>query len=315
MPVPKLKTVTRTQGNNRALKEGTIAPATCTLDFEEVPVIADAFRRMVRRLEFDVCEMALSTYVCARAHGKRFTALPIFPVRAFHHNAILCGRDTNIGAPADLAHRKVGVNRGYTVTTGVWARSILEHEYGVDLDSITWILSGDEHVSEYQPPSNVQPMMPGQSMAALVASGELAAGIGLDPESVGLRPLIPTAADAGWRALRDRGFYPINHLIVVKDEVLSANPGLAADLFDAFARAKREYVDALRHGRIVAPTLTDQLYRRVMEITDADPLPYGIAPNLPVLEGFVTDLVRQRIIDRPVNVNTLFHPETRALVG
>jgi len=315
MTAPRLKTVTRTQGNNRALKEGTIAPAMCTLDFEEVPVITDAFRRMVRRLEFDVCEMALSTYVCARAHGKRFTALPIFPVRAFHHNAIVCGPRASIDAPADLIGRRVGVNRGYTVTTGVWARSILEHEYGVDLGSITWIPSGDEHVSEYKPPSNVLPMLPGKDMAALVASGELAAGIGLDPQLAGLRTLIPDAAAAGWRALRDRGFYPINHLIVVKDEVLAANPGLAADLFDAFARAKREYVDALKHGRIAAPTPTDQLHLRVMEMTGADPLPYGIAPNLAVLEGFVTDLVRQRIIDRPVNVQTLFHAETRELVG
>jgi len=71
----------------------------------------------------------------------------------------------------------------------------------------------------------------------------------------------------------------------------------------------------LKHGRIAAPTPTDQLHLRVMEMTGADPLPYGIAPNLAVLEGFVTDLVRQRIIDRPVNVQTLFHAETRELVG
>ena len=83
------------------------------------------------------------------------------------------------------------------------------------------------------------------------------------------------------RPLRDRGFYLIDHLIVVKDEVLSANPGLAADLFNAFARAKRNYVDALMRGRIAAPTPTDELHLRVMEITGADPLPYGIAPISP----------------------------------
>jgi 4,5-dihydroxyphthalate decarboxylase len=315
MTVLKLKTVARTQGNNRALKERTITPATCELEFEEVPVITDAFRRMVRELAFDVCEMALSTYVCAWAHGKRFTALPIFLVRAFHHGAILCGRDTGVDVPADLHHRKVGVNRGYTATTGVWARSILQHQYGVDLDSITWLLSGDEHVAEYKPPPNVQTADRGDDLAALVASGTLAAGIGLDPNSAGLRTLIPDAAEAGFRALRDRGLYPINHLIVVKDEVLDAHPGLATDLFDAFTRAKQEYVDALRRDRIETPTPTDELHTRVMEITGGDPLPYGIASNLQMLEGFVRDLVRQGIIDRPIRADALFHPETRELLG
>ena len=315
MTALELKTVTRTQGCNRALKERAIVPATCELDFVEVPVITDAFRRMVRGLEFDVCEMALSTYVCARAHGKAFTALPVFLVRAFHHGAILCGRDTGIDVPRDLQHRKVCVNRGYTVTTGVWARSILQHQYGVDLDSITWLLSGDEHVAEYKPPPNVLPVDRGTDLAALVASGGLAAGIGLDPRAAGLRTLIPDASEAGFRALRDRGLYPINHLIVVRDEILDAHPGLAADLFDAFARAKREYVDLLKRDRIENRTATDELHLRVMDITGGDPLPYGIAPNLPVLEGFVRDLVRQGIIDRPIRVDALFHPETHELVG
>ena len=315
MSKPRLKTVSRTQGNNRALKEGTVKPGSCELDFEDVPVLTDAFRRMVRGLEFDVCEMALSTYVCARAHGKRFTALPIFLVRAFHHGAIVCARDAGVRIPKDLEERKVGVNRGYTVTTGVWARSILQHEYGVDLDGITWIRSGDEHVAEYKPPSNVLPMEPGRELLGLVASGELAAGIGLDAKSPELQVLIPDAAEAGFKALRDRGHYPINHLIVVKDEVLDAHPGLAADLFDAFAHSKRRYVEALKGSRLEAPTPTDEVYRRVMESTGKDPLPYGIGPNQQVLEGFVQDLVEQGIIDRPVALHDLFHPETHSLVG
>lgn len=311
----KLKAVSRTQGNNRALKDCTITPGTCQLEFEDVPALIDAFRRMVRGLEFDVCEMALSTYICARAHGKRFTALPIFLVRAFHHGAIACGRDTGVRGPKDLEGRKVGVNRGYTATTGMWARSILQHEYGVDLNRIAWILSGDEHVAEYKPPRNVFPIDPGDVMPALVASGKLAAGIGLDADSPGLRTLIPEAAEAGFRALRDHGHYPINHLIVVKDETLEANPGLAADLFDAFARSKRAYVEALKAGRVDAPTPTDGFYRKVMELTGKDPLPYGIGPNLQVLEGFMEDAVLQGIVDRPVGLRELFHPETRELVG
>src|SRR6266852_2667889 len=154
----KLKTVTRTQGNNQALKDGTVKPKTFGFEFVEVPVLIDGFRRMVRGNEFDICEMAITTYICAKAHGKRFTAVPVFLVRAFHHGAIVHNTKAGIVGPKDLEGRKVGVNRGYTVTTGVWARSILQHQYGVDLSKITWVLSGDEHVAEFQPPANVVAM-------------------------------------------------------------------------------------------------------------------------------------------------------------
>ena len=94
--------------------------------------------------------MAITTYICAKAHGKPMTAIPVFLVRAFHHGAILVNTKAGIRSPKDLEGKRVGVNRGYTVTTGVWARGILQDEYGVDLDKVTWVLSGDEHVAEYQ---------------------------------------------------------------------------------------------------------------------------------------------------------------------
>ena len=141
-----LTTVTRTQGNNRALKDGMVRPKHADLRFEEVPVLVQAFRRMVRGLEFDVCEMAASTYLCAKAFGVRFTAIPVFLVRGFHHGAIVVDRDSTL-APKDLEGTAVGVNRGYTVTTGVWARSVLSQEYGVDLSRVTWMPSGSWTIS------------------------------------------------------------------------------------------------------------------------------------------------------------------------
>ena len=151
MPELHLKTVTRTQGNNAALKNGAVSPQGFVFAFEEVPVLVHAFRRMVRELEFDVCEMAFTTYLCAKAYGKRFTALPIFLVRGFHHGAIVQNTTSGIADPKDLEGQRVGVNRGYTVTTGVWARGVLQDEYGVDLSQVTWVRSGDEHVAEYRP--------------------------------------------------------------------------------------------------------------------------------------------------------------------
>src|SRR5207248_10499272 len=191
----KLKTVTRTQGNNQALKDGTVKPNTFEFDFVEVNPLIDAFRRMVRGLEFDICEMAITTYICARANGKRMTAIPVFLVRAFHHGAILVNTKAGIRTPKDLEGKRVGVNRGYTVTTGVWARSILQDEHGVDLKKITWVLSGDEHVAEYCPPANVVPIEPGKKMDDMLAAGELVAAIGVEAKSPDVRPLIPDALE------------------------------------------------------------------------------------------------------------------------
>ena len=221
----KLKTVTRTQGNNQALKDGTVKPKTFEFEFEEVEPIIAAFRRMVRGNEFDICEMAITTYICAKAHGKPMTAIPVFIVRAFHHGAILANTKAGISTPKDLEGKRVGVNRGYTVTTGVWARGVLQDEHGVDLSKITWVLSGDEHVAEYKPPANVVPIEPGKKMEDMLASGELAAAIGVDVKSPDVKPLIPNALEAGLAALRQRGHYPINHTVVIKDELLAAHPG------------------------------------------------------------------------------------------
>jgi 4,5-dihydroxyphthalate decarboxylase len=310
-----LKTVTRTQGNNRALKDGSVRPEGCAFAFEDVPVLIDGFRRMVRGLEFDVSEMALTTYVCARAHGKRFTALPIFLVRAFHHGAIVVNTDLGIRTPKDLEGRTVGVNRGWTVTTGLWARSVLQHQYGVDLTKIRWVLSGDEHVAEYRPPPYVQPIAAGRKMAEMVASGELAGAIGVEVDAPHVKPLIANAAQAGLDALRDHGHYPINHLVVVKDEVLATRPGVARAVFDAFALSKRLYVEQLRAGSIAQPTAVDEMHRRVMAVTGGDPLPYGIAPNRVMLEAALAAAVEQGIIDRAPTLEALFAPSTHALVA
>ncbi len=280
----KLKTVTRTQGNNQALKDGTVKPKTFEFAFEEVDPLIAAFRRMVRGNEFDVCEMAITTYICAKAHGKPMTAVPVFLVRAFHHGAILHNTKAGIAKPKDLEGKKVGVNRGYTVTTGVWARSILQDEHGVDLSKITWVLSGDEHVAEYRPPANVVPIEPGKKMGDMLAAGEL------------------------------NGHYPINHTVVIKDELLAAHPDLAMDVFNAFAEAKRCYVERLKGGKIETPTEVDQVHKRVMEIT-GDPLPYGIAPNRKVIDELIEHALTQGIITRPVTAEELFVRSTHGLTA
>ncbi|MEX2352731.1 MAG: ABC transporter substrate-binding protein [Gammaproteobacteria bacterium] len=316
MSVPVLKTVTRTQGNNAALKDGIVKPVGFELEFEEVPVLVKAFRRMVRGLEFDVCEMALTTYLCAREHGVKFTAIPVFLVRDFHHGAILVhtGSSARVSHPKELEGKKVGVNRGYTVTTGVWARAVLQEEYGVDLSKVTWVLSGDEHVEAYQPPANVVSIEEGKTIEGMLADGELAAAINIKTEDPAIIPLIEDPLEAGLAAFKSRGHYPINHLIAIRDEVLEAHPGVAESLFNAFAESKRIYLDKLKSGKLEQLTDVDRLYQRMIDM-GADPLPYGIEPNRHTLENLIEHAKSQQILRKPTEIESVFAPSTIKLTG
>ena len=311
----RLRTVFRPLGHTQALKNGTIRPMGFEIEYEDVPVLVQAFRRMVRGSEFDVCELAFTTYLCAKSYGKPFTAIPVFPARVFHHGAILYNTKAGIESPKDLEGRRVGVHRGYTVTTGVWARSILQHEHGVDLNKITWLLSGDEHVEEFRPPANVVSIEKGKKLEEMLASCEIPAAVNIELDHPDVKSLIANPAEAGFEALRTRGHYPINHTVVVKDELLKAYPDLAASLFNAFVEAKRPYVERLKTNPIDAQSKTDATYRRVMDITGSDPLPYGIAPNRAMIEAVVRYAAEQGILKRSFTMEDLFAPGTLDLVG
>src|SRR5579883_1629142 len=153
--MPPLTIAIGSYGLTRALKEKRVPAEKLTLDFVEIAPITKAMRRMVRSLDLDISEMAFTTYLCAKALGKPITALPVFLTRNFHHWAAFHHRRAGIRSPRDLEGRRVVVNRGYTVTTGLWLRGILKSEYGVDLDKIIWMPTDEEHVAEYQAPANV----------------------------------------------------------------------------------------------------------------------------------------------------------------
>jgi 4,5-dihydroxyphthalate decarboxylase len=158
------------------------------------------------------------------------------------------------------------------------------------------------------------PIEAGKKMEDMLLSGELVAAIGLDVKSPDVQPLIPNALEAGLKALRERGHYPINHLVVIKDELIAQHPDLAADVFSAFAESKRLYVDRLKAGKIEKPTEVDEVHKKVMAIT-GEPLPYGVEPNRKVIEELISHALAQGIITKPVTVDELFVPSTRGLTG
>jgi 4,5-dihydroxyphthalate decarboxylase len=258
---------------------------------------------MVRGLEFDIAEMAISTYLCAKAHGKAFTGLPIFLTRSFYHGGISYNLKSGIRSVSDLSGKRIGV-RGYTVTPGVWTRGLLETVYGVNLQSVTWVLSGDEHVAEYVPPENVI-SSPNSNLMEMLISGEIDAAIGAGPiKSSDVKMLFhnPEEADGQW--FMDTGLYPISHMLVVKNDVLKEHPWLSGDLFDLFERAKNEYLNFLTSGTDFSKADDDILKFRQM--VGGDPLPYGVEASRRTLETFIDFNVRQQVIPHHFGVEELF---------
>jgi 4,5-dihydroxyphthalate decarboxylase len=320
----KLDIAIATYGHTLALKIGSVPIKGVMLNFIEVVPIIGAFRRMVRDLEFDVCEMAPTTYMIARARGAPYIALPIFVMRRFHHAGFVVQPDSGIKVPKDLEGKKVGV-RAYSVTTGVWTRGIFINEYGMDSAKVTWVVDDEEHVASLELPSNVIHAPAGKSLASMMASGELQAGftgpagIGragpptANWEQSGQTPmqaypeLIPDAAkvEADW--YRRTGIYPIHGTIVVKDAVLAKHPHVARALFDAVAAAKQLYLERLKAG--VGSTPEDMRYRSFAPLM-GDPLPYGIAANRASIEALITYALRQGLIPtRPALGDVFFDPE------
>ncbi|HWC28514.1 MAG TPA: ABC transporter substrate-binding protein [Dehalococcoidia bacterium] len=295
-----MKTAIGTYGHTKALKDGKIAPAGNSLEFEDVSPIIAAFRRMCRGLEFDVCEMAITTYLCAKANNLPFTAIPVFLVRAFHNGAVQINPSAGVSSPKDLEGKKVGV-RAWTVTTGVWAKDILQNEYGVDLEKVNWVVADEEHVQQYKTPANVT-FQSGANLGEMLASGELAAGIGIPKvESDNVKPLVenPGAAQAEW--YKKTGVYPINHTLVVKDDLLAANPNLGKELYDAFKQARDQYVAGLASSTDEA----DAGMKRTASLV-GDPLPYGIEANRKAMEAIIAAATSQHILTGNTAVEDVF---------
>jgi len=306
-----LKTAIATYPHTKGLKDGTVSVPGVQFEHVEVSPIIGAFRRMCRTLDFDLCEMAITTYLTAKANDKPFTALPVFVMRQFHHSPIVYNIKSGVRSPKDLEGKKVGV-RAYTVTTGVWARGILATEYGVDLEKITWVVVDEEHVQEYQKPANVIERA-GANLAQMLLEGELAAAIGVGKvDSSSVKPLIPdaAAAEADWH--RKTGIYPINHTVVIKDALLKSDPSLAPRLFAGFEAAKAQFLKQLSSS--AALPADAQLLASRRTIVGDDPLPNGVARNRKALEAIIGFAHQQKILPRMVKPEEMFAASALELV-
>lgn len=309
-----LKIAVAEHPHTSAIRSGAIQIEGVDAEIVTVKPQIGAFRRMVRDVEFDVCEIAPTTYIIARAYGRPFKALPIFVVRRFHHSGLLVRPDAGITHPKDLEGKRAGV-RAYSVTTGVWTRQVLIDEFGVDNDKINWFVDDEEHVQQMQLPANVSHVPAGDSLADMMARGDIvagfdgAAGIGRTGAPTGgwqeveanYPDLFPNAEELEADYYRRTGVYPMHGTIVVKDSVLEEHPWIARSINDAFTQAKDEWLKTLD-----LPENADSKYAKLRAIVGSDPMPYGIEANRPTIEALEKTAWDQRLTPKRMTMDELF---------
>jgi 4,5-dihydroxyphthalate decarboxylase len=280
--VTPLRTVLADYPHVRDLKNGTLDGP--RFEFIEVDPVHRAFPAMVREQAYDVCEMAIVTYLQARAEGKPLLLLPVVLRSRFQHDHLVCLADNPIG-PGDLAGKRIGV-RTYAQTTGVWLRGILADQYDVPLDEVQWVSIEDGHLAEFRDPEQVERAPEGSKLVELLYAGELDAVImGQDlPDDPRLVPVIPEPKAAAEDWYRRENAVPINHMVVVRADLAAERPGLTDDLFDLFARAKKN-----------AP-----------QPAGIDMTPIGLPANQRALELVTRYAYDQGLIPRRLAVSELF---------
>src|ERR1700737_103967 len=225
-----------TYDHTKALKDGSVTSPKISFDFIEVSPITRAFRHMAAGLAYDVSEMALGTYMLARAYDKPIVGLPIVLVRSSLLPGLVTAENSPIKDPRELAGKTLGI-RSYTQTSGVWVRGILQDAFGLDLSSLRWVAFEGAHLDEYTDPVYVSRAPADTNLQDMVQSGELAAAIGL-PAGPGLRSVVPDAAQAEADWARTSGVRTVNHIVVVRKDLLDEDPGLKQDLVNLFDRAR-----------------------------------------------------------------------------
>jgi 4,5-dihydroxyphthalate decarboxylase len=289
-----LKTLLGDHATTLALKRGEVKSPFVALDIADIPQAFVAFKRVVRDLEFDVAELAIVTYLMARAHGKPYTLLPVVVLSRFQHPFLVYNATRGELRPGDLKGRRVGI-RSYSVTTTMWLRGVLMNDYGLDIDTVKWVTSEEAHVAEFKDPPTVERAPAGRDLLSMLYDGELDAIVLGDKtlKDPRLKRLIPDPDQAAraWHA-RHRAIQ-INHMVVVKDSLSKSNPD-----------AVREVYRMLKESRRLAPP---------PEPGELDMTPIGLEKMRRDLDIAIEYVHQQRLIPRRYTVDELFDDVTRSL--
>jgi 4,5-dihydroxyphthalate decarboxylase len=290
MPARKtLKTLIGTYPHTAPLKSGAVASDRIAFDFTEIVPVWDGFKGMIREDRYDVSEMAVVTYLIAKAHGKALALLPAAMIGRFQHPFAIYNASKGNMKPSDLNGKRVGI-RSFTTTTGAWIRGILANDYDVDLDSIEWVTFEDPHVAEYKDTTKRAPE--DKKIVPMLLEGELDAVLGETSDDPRAKPLFgdPQAEAKLWYAKHEA--VPINHLMVMRTADVQADPETAREVYRVLLEGKRA---------AGAPP-------------NPDPLPFGIEANRVSLKLIAEYAYQQKLIPNRVSVDDMF-AETRDILG
>jgi 4,5-dihydroxyphthalate decarboxylase len=277
------------------IKRGEIQSQRVAFAFSNIKPANRFFKPMVRELAFDVSEMAIVTYLQAKAYGKPLVLLPATMMGRFQHGTILCSASRPL-TPGELAGARVGV-RSYSQTTAVWVRGILRNDYGVDTNAIHWVTFEDGHVAEYREPAPVERAAADKNLLQMLRDGELDAAIyGADlPDDPMLKSLIPDPEAAALQWYQRYQFVPINHMVVVTEQLARSNPDAVREIYRLLAQGKKA----------AQPPGTGGI----------DFLPFGVAACTPALQVVAEYALQQSLIPRRIDLAELFDATTRALAA
>jgi 4,5-dihydroxyphthalate decarboxylase len=265
-----------------------------TLDCCGPKLAHDAFKAMLRDNAYDAGELAIVTYLQAKAYGKPYVMIPIPISGRFQHKTVAYNSEFGHLDPKDIEGKQVGV-RTYAQTTGVWARGILQHEYGVDLNKVTWLTIEDAHLAEYTDPSNVRKLPAGAKLKEMLFKGEVAAAImGNDmPDDPRLKTLVPDAANAAKAWYAREGVICMNHVFVVREELSKDRPDVVREMFRMFVESRG--LAGEQPGKVLPPI--------------------GLDANRKALEMAIQYAHEQKVIPRRLSVDELFDDTTAALTA
>lgn len=306
----------------RSLLEGRIQPDGIDLNYLNMPV-EETFFRMLRNREFDVAEMSLSSYTVSLFKDTPFIAIPVFPSRFFRHSCIYVNKDSGIREPKDLIGKRIG-NPEYQMTAPVWIRGVLQDEYNVPVDSVTYFTGGEEEPNRSEklkldlPPNiRVERIGPTQTLSAMLASGEIdALYTARMPSSFHgsgkVRRLFEDFVPVEQDYFRRTKIFPIMHTVVIRREVYEKNRWVAQSLYKAFCQAQQEtYQDLYETAALKAmlPWLTAHVEEARREMGD-DFWPYGFDKNVETLSTFLRYSYEQGLSKHLLTPSQLFAPET-----
>ncbi len=298
------------------LKRGEITPTGFDLDFIDHGKgrAGELFLQEIDEMPYDICEMGISTAIAMKEYGVPLTPIPVFTVRRFDYNLMFMNTDAGIRDPSELEGRTIAV-RSPNATIDILCAAMLRDVYGVDLSTIHWIATGGNHIADARLPEHTE-LRPGADPAALVESGEAVATFaGYKGDNPKILPLIADLPSLYADRLRAFDCTTIHHTVVVKNDVLAANPGLAESLLDAFTRAKQPFLDRLASGEDFFSEMKENTsfgpghdygIQRFEDIRRPDPSPYGLATNRAMLDSLLSAAYAQNYLSRIWEVEEIF---------